>query len=160
MQRKLDLTEVRDFISRTSETTRIYLGSDSERYIMNEMWYADYTLAAVIHYDGCRGCKIFGEVQTERDYDQRKDRPRFRLMNEVHKVAGLYLELAEAIGDRHFEIHLDINSDEKQGSNCVMQEAIGYIRAMCNVVPMVKPRAFAATYAADRYKDQIGRAHV
>mgnify|MGYP003335305556 CR=1 FL=1 len=79
---------------------------------MNEMWYADYTLAAVIHYDGCRGCKIFGEIQTERDYDQRRDRPRFRLMNEVHKVAGLYLELAEAIGDRHFEIHLDINSDD------------------------------------------------
>ena len=129
MNRKLNLQEVRDFISRTSETTRIYLGSDSERYIMNEMWYADYTLAAVIHYDGCRGCKIFGEVQTERDYDQRKDRPRFRLMNEVHKVAGLYLELAEAIGERHFEIHLDINSDEKQGSNCVMQEAIQIGRA-------------------------------
>jgi hypothetical protein len=23
---------------------------------------------------------------------------------------------------------------------------------MCNVIPMVKPKAFAASYAADRYK--------
>lgn len=73
-------------------------------------------------------------------------------MNEVYRVAKLYVDLAEAIGDRHFEIHLDINADQKQGSYCVMQEAIGYIRAMCNVVPMVKPNAFAATNAADRYK--------
>jgi uncharacterized protein len=155
MKKKIDIQEVRDFISKTSESTKIYLGADSERYILDEVWHADYTLAAVIHYDGCRGCKIFGEIQTERDYDQRKNRPRYRLMNEVYKVAGLYLELAPAIGDRHFEIHLDINSDEKQGSNCVMQEAIGYIRAMCNVIPMVKPNAFAATYAADRYKGLI-----
>jgi predicted RNase H-related nuclease YkuK (DUF458 family) len=34
----------------------------------------------------------------------------------------------------------------------VINEAIGYIRGTCNVIPMVKPRAFAASYAADRYK--------
>lgn len=152
MKKKLNFDEVRRFIANTSETTKIYLGADSERYNSRDIWYADYITAIVIHYDGCRGCKIFGEVVTERDYDQRKDRPRFRLMTEVYKVASLYLQLAESIGDRHFEIHLDINSDSKQGSHCVMQEAIGYIRAMCNVVPMVKPNAFAATYAADRYK--------
>jgi len=152
MRTKMNMDYVRDFISNSSATSKIYLGSDSARYIKNDVWHADYTLAAVIHYDGCHGCKIFGEIQSQRDFDQRRDRPRFRLMNEVYKVAGLYLELAESIGDRHFEIHLDINSDVKQGSHCVMQEAIGYIRAMCNVVPMVKPNAFAATYAADRYK--------
>jgi predicted RNase H-related nuclease YkuK (DUF458 family) len=47
---------------------------------------------------------------------------------------------------------LDINPDEKYGSSCVVQEAVGYIRGMCNVVPMVKPRAFAASYCADRLK--------
>jgi hypothetical protein len=158
MRKKLNLDEVRAFIKSTSASTKIYLGSDSERYNSGDVWYADYITAVVIHYDGCKGCKLFGEVVTERDYDQRKDRPRFRLMNEVYKVAGLYLELAEAIGERHFEIHLDINSDEKQGSNCVMQEAIGYIRGMCNVIPMVKPNAFAATYAADRYKSIVKHA--
>jgi hypothetical protein len=38
------------------------------------------------------------------------------------------------------------------GSSCVINEAIGYIKGMCNVVPLVKPNAFAASYAADRYK--------
>jgi predicted RNase H-related nuclease YkuK (DUF458 family) len=152
MKNKIDLDEVREFIRNTSDATRVYLGVDSERYILRDTWYADYTLAIVVHYDGCHGCKIFGEIQTERDYDQRKDRPRYRLMNEVYKVSKLYIDLAEALEDRHFEIHLDINSDDRQGSYCVMQEAVGYVRSMCNVIPMIKPNAFAATYAADRYK--------
>jgi predicted RNase H-related nuclease YkuK (DUF458 family) len=54
--------------------------------------------------------------------------------------------------DRYVEVHLDINPDEKYGSSCVVQQAIGYIKGTCNVVPMVKPRAFAASYAADRLK--------
>jgi predicted RNase H-related nuclease YkuK (DUF458 family) len=33
-----------------------------------------------------------------------------------------------------------------------MQEAIGYIRGTCNVIPLIKPNAFAASYAADRFK--------
>jgi predicted RNase H-related nuclease YkuK (DUF458 family) len=47
---------------------------------------------------------------------------------------------------------LDINPSEMHGSNCVIQEAIGYIRGTCNVIPLVKPEAFAASYAADRLK--------
>ena len=51
------------------------------------------------------------------------------------------------------EIHLDINPDEQYGSSCVAQQAIGYIRGVCNVVPMIKPYAFAASGAADRIKE-------
>jgi predicted RNase H-related nuclease YkuK (DUF458 family) len=155
MRTKFDLEEIREFIRNTSETTAIYIGADSERYRKKktQTWMADYTLAVVVHYDGCRGCKVFGEVITERDYDQKMDKPAMRLMNEVMKAAQLYLGLAEAIGDRHFEVHLDINPDVKHGSSCVAQQAVGYIRGMCNVIPMIKPDAFAASYAADRLKD-------
>ena len=73
-------------------------------------------------------------------------------MNEVYRAAEMYLELAETIGDRHCEVHLDINPGIIHGSSCVVQQAIGYIRGTCNVVPMVKPDAFAASYAADRLK--------
>ena len=76
-------------------------------------------------------------------------------MTEVYKIADLYLQLADVLEDRHVEVHLDINPDEKYGSSCVVQEAIGYIRGMCNVIPMVKPRAFAASYCADRLKEII-----
>jgi predicted RNase H-related nuclease YkuK (DUF458 family) len=106
----------------------------------------------VVHYDGNRGCKIFGEVVRERDFDQQKDKPRMRLMNEVYKIAELYMKLAEVLEDRIVEVHLDINPDEHHGSSCVINEATGYIRGMCNVVPLVKPNAFAASYAADRLK--------
>jgi predicted RNase H-related nuclease YkuK (DUF458 family) len=54
--------------------------------------------------------------------------------------------------DRDVEVHLDINPDEEHGSNCVINQAIGYIKGTCNVVPLVKPQAFAASYAADRFK--------
>ena len=149
----INLQEVSEFISRQTPETKIYLGCDSERLIVNNQWYADYILAIVVHIDGKRGCKLFGEVQRERDYDQKQDRPRFRLMTEAYKVSELYLKLADVLVDREVEVHLDINPNEMHGSNCVLNEAIGYIRGTCNVIPMVKPKAFAASYAADRYKE-------
>ncbi len=150
--RKFDLNEVKDFIAKQSDTTKIYLGCDSERIRENDEWFADYTLAVVVHIDGQHGCKIFGEVQRERDYDTRKDRPAMRLMNEVYKISELFQSLQDVLEDRYVEVHLDINPNERYGSSCVVQQAIGYIKGTCNVTPMVKPRAFAASYAADRLK--------
>jgi len=157
--RKFNLDEVRQYIGDSSETTCIYIGADSERYRdKNDKWVADYTVAIVVHIDGARGCKIFGKVDSERDYDNRHDRPALRLMNEVYRAADMYLQLADVIGDRHCEVHLDINPDIMHGSSCVVQQAIGYIRGTCNVVPMIKPEAFAASYAADRLKEILHNA--
>jgi len=150
---KLDLEEVKDFISRQSPQTKVYIGCDSERVMINNEWWADYILAIVVHIDGKHGCKLFGEVIRERDFDQKQNRPRMRLMNEVYKVSDLYLRLVDVIIDRDVEVHLDINPSELHGSNCVINEAIGYIRGTCNVIPMIKPKAFAASYAADRFKE-------
>ena len=152
---KFDFVKIKEYIEAQGPDTKIYIGCDSERFRKNDMWYADYTLAIVVHIDGKHGCKIFGEVQTEKDYDQRKNKPRMRLMNEVIKIANLYLELEKLIDDRPIEVHLDINPDETFGSSCVVTEAIGYIKGMCNVVPFVKPKAFAATYCADRLKEIV-----
>lgn len=151
--KKINLDEVRDFISKQSLQSKIYLGCDSERLIVNNVWYADYVIAIVVHLNGNNGCKLFGEVIREKDFDQKKDRPRLRLMTEVYKVSDMYLKLAEVIGDRQVEVHLDINPSQVYGSNCVMNEAIGYIRGTCNVIPMIKPKAFAASCAADRLKE-------
>jgi predicted RNase H-related nuclease YkuK (DUF458 family) len=74
-------------------------------------------------------------------------------MNEVYRAAQMYLDLIDAIGDRHCEVHLDINPDEMYGSSCVIQQATGYIRGMCGFAPKVKPEAFSASYAADRLKE-------
>ena len=152
--KEFNIDEVKEFIRNTSDATSIYIGADSERYRgRNEQWFADYTVAIVIHMDSSRGCKVFGKVDSERDYDNRHDRPATRLMNEVYRAAQMYLDLIDAIGDRHCEVHLDINPDEMYGSSCVIQQATGYIRGMCGFAPKVKPEAFSASYAADRLKE-------
>lgn len=155
MKKEMNIPEIIDFINKQSPATKIYIGADSERYRKNDRWMADYTLAVVVHFDGQHGCKIFGEVQTEIDYDQNNDKPVIRLMNEVYKVAELYLKLADALVDRHVEVHLDINPHEDHASNLVAQQAIGYIKGVCQVTPRIKPVAFAASVAADRLKEVL-----
>jgi len=147
-----NINEVKRYITTSSPETKIYLGADSERNRLDRIWYADYTVAVVVHIDGKHGCKIFGYHQRERDYDQRKDRPNIRLMTEVYKVSEIYLELKDVIEDRLVEVHLDINPSAKHASNQVVQQAIGYIRGTCNLEALIKPNAFAASYAADRLK--------
>ena len=150
--KKINLEEVKSFIEAQGPDTKIYLGCDSERMRIDGQWYADYVLAIVVHINGNNGCKLFGEVQRERDYDHKVNRPAMRLMTEVYKVSELYLKLADVLEGRQVEVHLDINPDDQYGSSCVISQAIGYIKGTCNVVPFVKPDAFAASYAADRFK--------
>lgn len=153
MKRKFNIEEIREVIASSSENSKIYIGVDSERYKKGGVYYADYISAVVIHIDGCKGGKIFADVSTERDYDNKLSRPFTRMMTEVYKAAELYMKLEDVLADKNFEIHLDINPDDEYGSSCAVQQAIGYIRGTCNVTPMVKPQAFAASYAADRARE-------
>lgn len=150
--RKFDIEQVKQYIQQSSPETKIYLGADSERVSISGKWYADYTLAIVIHIDGRHGCKVFGYVERERDWDQKADKPALRLMNEVYKVSDLFHELSDVLQDRHVEVHLDINPEERYKSSQVVQQAVGYIKGTCNIDAQVKPQAFAASYAADRLK--------
>ena len=160
-KKEIDVTEIKKFIEEQGKNTKIYLGCDSERFVSKGQIYADYILVVVIHKNGKNGCKIFGEVQTEVVYDKNKARPAMRLMTEAYKVAELYAKLAEEIDFDEYggvEIHLDINPNKKYGSSCVIDQAVGYIKGVCNIVPMVKPQAFAASYGADRYKEFMHKA--
>lgn len=148
----INVNEIKTYIDGLGPNTKIYIGGDSERFKLHGEWYADYTLAVVVHIDGKHGCKVFGEIHRERDYDQKKNKPRMRLMTEVMKIAELYLRLSDVLEDREVEIHLDINPNLKYGSSCVINEAVGYIRGMCNIIPLVKPEAWAASTCADRLK--------
>ncbi len=148
---KFNYDHIKQFIDAQGHDTRIYIGVDSERIKIGREWFADYVSAIVVHINGNNGCKLFGEVTRERDYD-RVDRPNTRLMTEVYKVSELYLKLADVLEGRAVEVHLDINPDEHFASSSVVSQAIGYIRGTCNVIPLVKPDAFAASYAADRMR--------
>jgi predicted RNase H-related nuclease YkuK (DUF458 family) len=149
---KFNIPHIKEFIEAQGPDTRIYIGVDSERVRgADRQWYGVYTAAIVVHIDGKHGCKLFGEVTRERDYD-RVDRPNTRLMTEVYKVSELYLKLSEVLEGRKVEVHLDINPNDHHASSNVVSQAIGYIKGTCNVVPLVKPDAFAASYAADRMR--------
>lgn len=153
MRKKLDRQLLREYISNCSPETKLYIGCDSERYKKNGVWFVDYATVVVVHHNGKNGCKIFGEIETERDFIQKKGKPNMRLLNECYKVSGLYLELYESIDDREVELHLDINPNPKYASNEVVQQAVGFIRGTCNKTPKIKPEAFAASYAADRFSE-------
>ena len=150
--KKFDIEEVKQFLAKQGPNTKVYLGADSERIRVNEVWYADYALAVVVHIDGCHGCKIFGFVDRELDYDHKKSKPAMRLMTEVYKVSELFQSLQDVLEDYHVEVHLDLNKSDEFGSSCVVQQAIGYIKGTCNMTPMVKPDAPAASFCADRLK--------
>ena len=49
---RINLNQVVDYITATGPTTRIYLGADSMRYKVNREWWAEYTVAVVVHLDG------------------------------------------------------------------------------------------------------------
>lgn len=142
-------------LPRCNADTKLYIGGDSERFRVKGVWHADYILVLVVHINGNKGCKIFGQVERELDYDQRKDRPVQRLMNEAYKIAAFYETLKDVIEASGFDIqiHVDLNPDKTAGSSCAIDQAVGYIQAMTGIIPFPKPDAFAASYAADRWKE-------
>jgi hypothetical protein len=147
--KKFNFDEIQSYLDAQSDASKIYIGCDSSSYKRYNKNFADFYKVIVVHIDGCRGCKIFGEVDTEVDYNLNKKKPLHRLMTECYKVSELYLKLAE-LTNKEIEVHLDLNPSEKHVSSLVVSQAIGYIRGTCNVIPLIKPNAFAASYAADR----------
>lgn len=154
---KLDIEELKDFIDKQGPDTRVYIGCDSYRRKLNGVWNAYYTVVVVVHMNGRNGCRVFGDITHEPDYDQKKNKPAMRLMNEVYKAVALFEELLPVIGEREVELHLDINPNKKHGSSCVVEQAIGYVKGVLGVVPKVKPDGWAATHAADHFRTHLGR---
>lgn len=147
---KVKIKALLDTLDQT--TTKVYIGSDSQRIIQNGKAYADYATVLVIHKNGNQGCKIFGDVTREADYDK-KSNPSVRLLTEAVKAAELYEYVKDIISDFEIEIHLDLNPDEQFKSSKIVSQAVGYILGTCNIRPKVKSVAWAASYAADRYKE-------
>jgi predicted RNase H-related nuclease YkuK (DUF458 family) len=143
------IEEMVNLLLTLSPDTKVYLGCDSVRFSRNNRWYARYATVAIIHMNGKNGCRIFNSISVEPDYDLKKNRPKMRMMNEVSKVCELYNQLAPYIDEFDVEIHLDINTDPKHGSNCAASEAAGFVLGMTGVEPKLKPESWAASFGAD-----------
>lgn len=140
-----------------NEDTKIYLGCDSVRFKKDGRRFAKFATVCVVHMNGNKGCRVFRHRSVEADYDVKKNRPSMRLMNEVMKVAELYVQLTPFIDEYEVEIHLDISTDPINGSNCVATQAAGYILGVTGVTPKLKPDAFCASACADHYANSFDR---
>jgi predicted RNase H-related nuclease YkuK (DUF458 family) len=158
MNNKINKEEVRGLLRSLNDETKVYFGCDSIRFKIKGQWYAEYTTVLVVHKNGRHGCKIFAQVDRERDFDQKAARPFNRMMNEAKRVADLYLSFEDLIYEfaLEHEIHLDINQDDIHGSSVAVKAASGYVQGLTNVVPILKPSAYAASYAADRGRRLTG----
>lgn len=149
MLTQAQIEEIVDLLITLSKDTKVYLGCDSVRYRRNGRTWARYATVAIIHMNGKNGCRIFSHISHEPDYDVKSSRPKVRMMNEVQKVCELYNQLVAFIDEFDVEIHLDINTDPKHGSNCAASEAAGYVLGMTGVEPKLKPESWAASFGAD-----------
>lgn len=141
----MNILEVKQAIADSSHSTKVYIGCDSK---VTRRKHVKFCTVVILHIDGKHGGHIFSKIETEKFYGSKK-LPSMRLMQEVQKVVEMGWELQDVIGDRHFEVHLDLNTSTKFKSNSVVKEACGYVLGCLNITPKLKPEAFAASSAAD-----------
>jgi predicted RNase H-related nuclease YkuK (DUF458 family) len=139
------IEEAKKAILDSSQSSSIYIGCDSIRFRKNNQWHAKYSTVVIVHMDSKKGCRLFHESIDMPDYGNLKQ----RLLTEVQMAVTTATEIIDIIGDRHLEIHLDINSDPKHKSSVAVKEALGWVKGSLGLDAKIKPSAFAATHAAD-----------
>jgi predicted RNase H-related nuclease YkuK (DUF458 family) len=143
MSHNYDLARM--IISSSSADSSVYIGCDSKVFKSNGRWFARYTTVIVVHMDSRHGARVFHYSEVQPDFKN----IRVRMVTEAQHAINVFDAIADVIGDRHCEIHLDINASPKHKSNEAAQEAMGYVLGVTGIKPKIKPEAFAASYAAD-----------
>ena len=142
--------EAIEFIEQSSLETAIYIGCDSQVHKKSGKCFASFARTIVVHIDGNKGCRVFGDVVVRPDHGNIRQ----RLMTEVEFVLEIFDKIYLYCDDRPFEVHLDINPNPLYKSSAVISEATGWVRGVTGFEPKVKPEAFAASYCADRSANQ------
>ncbi len=132
--------ELREFIKNSSKHTAVYVGCDSRQ----TQEHTVFVTVVVVHIDSSRGAKIFWNVEKVRKIESLRQ----RLLSEVDRAVYTALMISDVVGERPFEVHLDINPNPNHDSSIVVKEAIGYVLAQ-GLKPVVKPNSIAATTVAD-----------
>lgn len=149
------IDDARAAIRASSLDSSVYIGSDSIRFKKNGLWYAKYSTVIIVHKDSNKGCTLFHDSVVLQDFGVIKQ----RMLNEVMFAVNAALEVLEDIGERHFELHIDINPSPKHKSNVAVKEALGYVRGNLGIEAKIKPYAFAAMHAADHLVRQGERSN-
>lgn len=151
----LEVGEVLNYLETVSPDSKIYVGCDSEviKLKRKKIIKVRYSLVVVVHISGSNGAKIFGTFETDdiKGYDDYRMKPQYRLMNECYKVTELYTKMAKALPDKDIEVHLDLNPNKEHLSNKVVNQALGYVKGVTGQEALLKPDAWAASAAADKW---------
>ena len=139
------IEEAKQAILDSSESSSVYIGCDSIRFKKKNQWYAKYSTVVIVHMDSKHGCRLFHSSVDMPDYGNLKQ----RLLTEVQMAVSTATEIIDVIGNRHMEIHLDINPNPKHKSSVAVKEALGWVKGSLGLDAKVKPSSFAATHAAD-----------
>lgn len=150
----LKLAQVRSYLTTVPAGSDVFIGCDSSRSKDSQgVWWAKYTTVVVVSKlddTGRRaGCRVFTATDKAQDYDQKKNRPMMRMMQEAYRSVEAYQQLEEELLDYAVEVHLDINDDPRHGSNCARSSAVGYVTGVTGLPVRTKPDAWAATHVAD-----------
>lgn len=135
----------RQIIKNSSKDSSVYIGCDSKVFKANDRWFARYTTVIVVHRDSKHGAQVFHYSETLPDFKNITA----RMTTEAAHAIQVFEAISDVIGDRHVEIHLDINASPVHKSNAAAAQAIGYVLGSTGIKPKIKPEAFAASYAAD-----------
>jgi predicted RNase H-related nuclease YkuK (DUF458 family) len=151
----IDMDEIIDYLDTVSPDSKIYIGCDSEVIKLRRRRgiIIRYAIVVVVHIAGSQGAKIFGTFESDKvnSYDDYRVRPQYRLMNECYKVTELYTKMVEVFPDKGIEVHLDLNPNKEHLSNKVVNQALGYVKGMTGQDALLKPDAWAASAAADKW---------
>lgn len=157
---KLNYNEIRRYIRDSHPESIVMIGCDSVRKEIRRKAFATYaTVICIRKAEGggiYRGCKVFGGSCKLPDYgvvlkSGKIANLKARLMQEVAFALEAFEQVYEAIEDREWEIHLDINSRDNTESHVALQEARGYVMGMTGGrCPEFKPNSLAASFAADQ----------
>ncbi len=147
---KFNIEEIKNYIDDNPEA-KIIIGGDSQKFTKRNKkgkWFRFVTCVVVYAKDKNH---IFYEVSKERNIDTNPGKPFNRMMQETYKVVDITLKLMDVLIDRDFEIHLDIATDSKWGSNCALSSATGYVWGLIGVEPICKPNSWVASTVSDHF---------
>lgn len=139
------ISEARQAIINSGPTDAVYVGCDSVRYKKHGIWYARYATVIILHKEGSKGGRMFYDIQTIPDYGSIKQ----RMLTEVGYAVQHASDIVDVVGDRQFEIHIDVNPNPKHKSSVALKEAQGYVMGTFGFAPKFKPHGFAATHCGD-----------
>lgn len=139
-------TEIISYLSEVSPESDVFIGCDSQVY--KSKGYIIYTSVIVIHINNKNGCKVFTNTEKE---SWNNDQIATRMLRETEKTIEAYEAIANYLETRHVEIHLDVNASKLYKSNSIASACKGWAEGSTGREVKIKPDAFAASYAADRY---------